>query len=417
MHRWQIWLDWIGIIFAAAIALTAVALSVATVGFLRQHSKTEPLISETGVADPTAPLVTVLKPLKGFHHDLATNLASLLNLEGVPYEVLIGVGEDEPAISASPNSAATTVASQSPEGAIVQQFLAEHPHAPMRLIFTPRQSNSNPKIINLMGLEPHIRGELVLISDGSTRAHSHSLKALVATFDNPKVGWAAAPCFVRGSEGLGTRLRGLFIGGQLAVILCGTYCLTGVAPIMGSWLAIRRQALIEMGGFAALSPFLAEDGAIGPLLSQLGWKGAIIPDLIDLHLGDWELPQAWAQAVRWGRLFRLFSLTGPLVLLLLNGTFWLILAVLFWATGAANGALALAIAGMVCWVCNGFNYLQGGGAAIDLLLLPLSDLKLMLVVVWSYVSNRVIWRGEQFQLGKDSQILEQCPIHEGQGNA
>lgn len=390
------WLNFIGAFWGITISLLALLVATSTFFFLSPHRQINRLTSvlpETESPELSAslnppPLVTILKPLKGLQAELSENLISFLNLKDVPYEVLIGIADrNDPAV------------------AIVETLMAKYPEAPIRLVFTTNQPGTNPKISNLIGLEVQAQGEILLISDDSTRAHPDSLKFLIAAFNDSRVGWACAPCFVRQSRSFGTKLRSLFIGGQLAPIMCGVYCCTGVTPTMGSWLAIRKQALVDMGGFAALSPFLAEDGAIGPILIRLGWKGAIIPEPIDRYLGDWNLAQAWAQAVRWARLFRMFSPIAPLMLVVFNGTFWLLLAAIFAAKGMMPAALFLAIAGLLCWLCNSFTYVQLGGAIAHLALLPFLDIKMMLVMLSSYTSNEVIWQGQHFRVSKNSQIV------------
>jgi ceramide glucosyltransferase len=385
------WLDGLGTIVGSIVTWIAIAYAIALAVHLQPRSWSEPLELEPSEFEQLSivgpPVVTILKPLKGFHHDLAANLTSFLDLATVPYEVLIGIADR-----------------QDQNVAIVEEFLRQHPTAPIRLIFTEARSGVNPKMLNLMALEPEIRGEIILVSDGSTRANPHSLQALVVTFQNPQVGWACAPYFVRQPQTLGAKLRSLFMGSQLTAIKCGTYRLTGIAPTMGTWQAYRKQALVQIGGFARFSHCLAADGASYPILGALGWKGAIVPDLIDVYLGDWTVQQAWAQAVRWGRLFRTFAITGPLILLLFNGTFWGLLALLWLSVGAKIGATGLAIAGLTSWLCNSINYLRLGGSGQDLLLLGLSDLKLMLVVVWSYLGNKISWRGQTFRIGQQGQI-------------
>lgn len=381
MIRWVTchpWWDGLGLVLGSAIAVFALGLSLAAVRFLTA--------SPPGAT--SLPLVTILKPLKGIPADLEVNLASFLTLSGPDYEVLLGVAD-----------------AQDPVIEPVQQFLGVHPQAPFRLLITQPQPGLNPKMVNLMGLEPQIQGDLILISDDTTRAQPQSLERLVAAFADPKVGWACAPACIRQARTLGARLRAVFINGQLAAIQAGTYALTGIAPTMGCWLAVRKEALIQLGGFSALAPFLAEDGAIGPLLSALGWRGAVIADLPGRYPGEWTVAMAWDQAIRWARLFRQFSPGGPLVLLLLNGSVWLGLGLLLVWFGCIWGGLAFITAGIGCWLGNSHTYLRLGGNWNDILLLPLSDMKLLAVAIAAYWNAPIVWRGQTFRIGKDSRIL------------
>jgi ceramide glucosyltransferase len=267
LENWTL-IDLIAVIIAITIISVTLLATLSTFLFLgkQKRSEAETIGKQIAANSKSIPLVTILKPIKGFYDDLPKNLASFLNLEDVAYEVIIGIAEgDDAAIP------------------IVQQFLQEHPEAPMKLVLTNTQSNSNLKVINLLNLEPLIKGEIILISDDNTRANPGCLKPLVAAFEDAKVGWACAPFFIRQPKTLGTRLRSIFIGSQLTKIMCSIYYFTGVTPTMGKWMAIRKQALEEMGGFATLTNFLGEDGVLEIFLTPLGWKGSFIPTAIDVY--------------------------------------------------------------------------------------------------------------------------------------
>lgn len=383
------WLDIVGTIFGNGVALSAITAAASTSLFMRRRGTGDRARKDT----TNLPMVSILKPLKGVDYQLAENLAAFVNLKGQPYEVLIGIADkNDPAV------------------AVVEQFITENPNAPFKLIITSDRPSCNPKVINLIGLETHAKGEIIIISDGNTRPHQNSLLRLVAVFDDPRVGWACTPFFVRKPSTLGAQLRAVHIGTELLSILCGVYYLTGIPLMMGKWMAVRKQALLDMGGFATLESYLGEDGAIGPILTKLNWKGAIAPDIIDIYFGDWRIQQAWAQLLRWGRLIRSFNPAGPFNLLLWNGTFWLFLAAIFWLAKARLGAAFLAFAGIASWLCNSFTYVRFGGDARHLITLPLADIKAILIVVFSYISSDVIWRGQRFRLGKNSQILSSEPI-------
>jgi hypothetical protein len=98
-------------------------------------------------------------------------------------------------------------------------------------------------------------------------------------------------------------------------------------------------------------------------------------------------------------------ISGPCLLILFNGIFWLMVSFGFWLNGSVVGGISLAIASFFCWLCNAFTYLQLGGSGKDLILLPISDVKLIFVMIWSYCSNEIIWRGQRYCITKYTKIL------------
>ncbi len=373
---------WISLSLVGLVLSTLLILVSTTFLFLRSY------VPDGGESCQDAPLITILKPLKGLDYELEENLLAFLELDGPSYEVLFGIADP-----------------QDPAVVVVESLLQTHPQAPFRLIMTDPIPGRNPKMINLMGLEPYIQGDLVLISDANTRPQRDSLRRLVWAFRDPAVGYGCAPFFVRRSRTLGARLRALHIGSQLVSWICGLYPLTGVAPIMGKWMVFRRQALADIGGFRELSHYLAADGMTGELLQPFGWRGVIIPDLIDISFGTWTVTEAWSQLLRWARLIRFLHLFGPLNLLVWNGTFWWGVGVLSISWGEYSGGIGFWVLGLCCWGINGLVYGQRGGDLKDVLLLPILDLQQIMAVVGAYRGHTIQWRDRQFQVGQGARIV------------
>ena len=381
----SIWLTVAGAIVGGIASISVLLMTQQTFAFLGSVSVGE--VEE--IENVLFPIISILKPIKGLDSQLAKNLEFFLNLEGVSYEVLIGISDRaDPAVS------------------LVEDFLAKHPEAPMRLIITGAPGNLQPKMANLAGLEVEARGKILLVSDGNTRPHSQSLLSVIAVFEDAAVGVASASFFVRQPETLGARLRGLRIGTLILTSLCGVYCLTKSPAIVGKWMAVRKEAIADLGGFLTLGEVMCADGLIAAKLRGVGWQGAIIPDLIDVYLGEWDLRQAYAQQLRWSRQIRFVEPLEPVAELLWNGMFLLLIAAVFWWFGGTLGAFFLGVAAFLIWGIYGVVYLRFGGCWRDLLLLPLQDLMMLFIAFWCYTSNEVVWRGQRFRVGKGG-VLEE----------
>jgi ceramide glucosyltransferase len=382
MPQFLFYLDLVSAIACSFSSISILLMVVLTPKFLHH-----PITPSPHNSTSPPPKISILKPLKGLDEQLTENLTAFLDLQDSPYEVLIGIADiNDPVV------------------ALVKDFIATHPQAPMRLIITGQSIGCNPKVMILASLEKTASGDILLVSDGNTRPHKDCLKPILATFENPNIGVASAPFFVRQPKTIGAKLRALRIGTMIVSSICGAYTLTKFPFIVGKWMAIRKQALEDLGGFSALSQVLCEDAVIAPKLDQLNWKAAIIPDLIDIYLGDWTIKQAWLQQLRWSRLIRFIAPVEPILELLWNGIFLLLASAIAWKIGAKSSALNLAIASFLNWMFYTILYIKLGGSLFDILLLPLQDFQMLLIAIYTYFSNKITWRGQQFRISKGGKI-------------
>src|SRR6478752_4357136 len=63
---------------------------------------------------------------------------------------------------------------------IVARLEREFPHVPCQVVVHAGGSALNPKVQNLLGMLPHAKHDLVLISDSNVRAPRHYVRELVA---------------------------------------------------------------------------------------------------------------------------------------------------------------------------------------------------------------------------------------------
>jgi GT2 family glycosyltransferase len=138
------------------------------------------------------------------------------------------------------------------------------------------------------------RGEVLAFTDDDCRPSHSWLDRLMAPFEDPEVGFATGS--VRADEG---RLRFLEHAAPREFRL-------PVDPIdvgAGANMAIRRSALIDIGGFderlgAGTTLRSSEDHDVFLRLLRAGWRGAAVPDALVVHY-DWR--SRWQAArLQWG---------------------------------------------------------------------------------------------------------------------
>jgi cellulose synthase (UDP-forming) len=126
------------------------------------------------------------------------------------------------------------------------------------------------------------------------------LKAMLAGFHDPKVGYVSAPsiCDVNAAKSWTARGR-LFLESHIHGTLQAGYNNKGWSPMcIGSHYAVRTAALKESGG---LGPELAEDHSTSLLLCAHGWRGIHSIDAIANGDGPANFTDGMVQEFQWAR--------------------------------------------------------------------------------------------------------------------
>jgi ceramide glucosyltransferase len=332
--------------------------------------------------------VTILKPLHGAEPRLADNLATFLaqNHDG-PVQLLCGVQRsDDPAIAA------------------VETLRTRFPRTRIDLIVDPTPHGANGKITNLINLEPHIAHDVVVLSDSDMVVTPDYLSRLLAALDMPKTGAVTIAYNGRGDAGFWSRIAAAGLSWQfLPGVVFGA--IRGLArPCMGSTIAMRRETLAAIGGFAAFADVLADDYAIGEAVAALGLEVAMPPMLVTHASTERNFGELWRHELRWGATVRdvvpaayltsVIAMPLPLALLAIP---------LHPLPGLALAGLALLARLSVAIVADR----RGGARTAPLWLLPLRDCLTFTVFIASLAVRSVDWRGATLRMAQRGRISAQ----------
>ena len=197
--------------------------------------------------------------------------------------------------------------------------------------------------------------------------------------------------------------------------------LLGVAEFaLGSTMVFRAGALEQIGGFAAIANYLADDYQLGRHIAQLGYRIEFAPVVVETDLGGGSWAQTWRHQLRWSRTIRVSRPSGYYGYVVTHATLWglVALAAHQWQAGAA--ALAVRILAGV-WV--GAGILGDRKVLRDFWLIPLRDLFGFAVWVAGIFGDTVQWRDRELKLRPDGRIsrrgvtpIEGHPIDDGAAN-
>ena len=331
--------------------------------------------------------VTLLKPLHGAEPLLEANLASLLGQDhDGPIQLLCGVQRvDDPAIAG------------------VAALRADHAAATIDLVIDPARHGASGKISNLVNMMGAATHPILILSDSDIAVAPDYLARILAALDTPGTGAVTCLYRGRGDAGFWSRLgaAGLsyqFLPGAVFGVAFGL-----ARPCMGSTIALRRDTLDRIGGFARFADVLADDYAIGEAVHALGQTVAVPPMLVTHASAERSLGELWRHELRWAATVRgvvpgayAGSVIGMPVPLALLGA----LLAPAHAIGAGLFLASLVARALVVRVVDR----QAGARTAPLWLLPMRDCLTLTIFVASYFTRSVDWRGQRLRMETDGRI-------------
>ncbi len=344
-------------------------------------------LTAPGTSPPTSSAgVTILKPLYGAEPHLTDNLATFLDQHhDGPVQLLCGIGSaDDAAIRA------------------VEALKAAHPGATIDLVVDATRHGSNAKIGNLVNMLPHARHAVLVLSDSDMAVPPDYLGRLLAAMETPGVGAVTCLYRGRGDAGFWSRIAAAgpswqFLAG-LSVGIAG-----GLAqPCMGSTIALRRDTLTAIGGFAAFSDILADDHAIGQAVGALGQRIAVPPLLLIHAHDDPGLRAVWRHELRWAATVRGVAPLGYVGSIV---TYPLPLALLGAIPHPVAG-LGIALAVLAARLAFAIRVdARAGAPTAPYWLLPARDILSFAVFLVSFFVRSVDWRGATLRMASNGAIV------------
>jgi len=216
-----------------------------------------------------------------------------------------------------------------------------------RLIVCQNLVGANAKVAKLAQLEKLAAHDVILISDADVRVPADFLSNFVAPFHEispPSVVGPASSllesgrleacptiglvnCFYRLANPSTTAMQweAVAINADFWSQVLQSQTLKPLDFALGAAILMRRSALVNIGGFAALADCLADDYQLGNRISKAGHRIALCPVVVEC----WDAPQDWARVwkhqLRWARTIRVCQPAPYFFSILSNVTFWAIL--------------------------------------------------------------------------------------------
>ncbi len=344
-------------------------------------------------ADADLPAVSVIKPVHGLEPQLRENIESFFRQEYPSYELLFGADTaDDAAIG------------------VIREVSARYPQVPNRIIVHGESPWPNPQTYSLHCLSKEAKYAVIVATDSDVEVAPNYLREVVTPLLRPGV--AMTTCLYRGKN------AGDFWSNQTAMLMsveepAGVLVanlLEGMKFGLGPTIAVRKEALEEVGGYEKFFDYSANDFILGNLISKAGHQVVLSSHVIDHIVNQSTFRKMWQNQLRWRVTERYCRPKG-------YAGMGLIFAMPYGIAGFAAGALLgnwILGAALLGWaVLNRLieAFAVGWVVLRDRLLLraiwlyPTRDLLGFIVWCASFSGSKIAWRSSRFELQGERMVL------------
>ena len=335
------------------------------------------------------PPVTILKPIAGLDRDTYLNLASFCQQDYPEYQIIFAIRDRlDPAIE------------------VVEKIIAQFAELDLQMVVSDRTIGTNLKVSNLANAEVKAKYPILLISDSDIRVGCDYLQQVMQPLIDPQVG--VVTCLYRTlAEGWVSTFDALGTACDFHAGVLAARKMNDMTFALGSTIAIRKSTLTAIGGFAAISDYLADDFMLGYLPVQKNYKVVLSNYVVEHVLSTDTFFNSIQRQIRWARGIRVSRPWGYLGLIFTYGTVSSLLFLL--ATGCSLlGWTVLTITWCVRLIMGwivGVSSLQDKAAIKFLWLVPLRDLLSFAIWCYSFLGNTIEWRGRRLLLTKGGKLV------------
>lgn len=335
------------------------------------------------------PPITILKPVFQLDEGAYDTLASFCQQNYPRYQLVFAVQEpSDPSIE------------------LVQKLIDRFPDVDIQLVVDDRAIGINPKVNNLTNAAAQAAYDIWVIADSDIRVSNDYLQRIVQPLSDPTVAVITCPYrsiahnWVTILEAIGTATD--FHAGVLAARK-----LEGMSFGLGSTIVIRRAVVQEIGGFAAIANYLADDYQLGHLPATAGYTVVLSDYVVEHSLAASSWHESIQRQLRWTRGTRASRPWSYLGLLLTHGTVTSLLllvatggSLLGWCTLGITWTIRLVMG----WIVGAWG-LNDASVQSFWWLIPLRDLISFGIWLCGFTGNQIQWRDKSFQLAKSGELI------------
>lgn len=339
------------------------------------------------------PPVSVLKPVHGNEAHLKENIESFFHQDYPEYEILFAADEaDDPALP------------------VIREICARYPNIPTRILVTGDPPWPNAQNYCFHKLTDAAKYDILVTSDSDVEVAANYLRDVVPPLLDPKIG--AVTCAFRGKSagGFWAYLDAIGQSVEFTAGVVMSNLLESTKFGLGPTIAVRKDSIGSIGGFAGVREYLSNDFVVGNFIYKAGYQVMLSSHVVDHLCSSRSFRQMWERQLRWSMGTRYSRPKGHFGTGL---TFAVPYGLLGLISASALGNPALGIALFAAALLNRIvqSWIVGWWAAGDpvarrtALIYPLRDLHGFALWCASYICKRSLWRDNNYELLKGGRLV------------
>jgi ceramide glucosyltransferase len=365
------------------IALGGIVYFLLAIYATRQlRRQRQPRLLSAPLPTTSLPPFSVLKPLCGAEPQLRQCLESFFCQQYPQFEILFAVHlADDPAL------------------AVVHDLQACYPQIPTQVIVTGPPPYANAKAYSMQQMSQTAHHQFLVVTDSDTSANPQYLQQLAAAFINPQVGVVTNLYRGVGGHDFWAKLEALGMSTEfMAGVIVANY-LEGMKFALGPSMAVRRDCLQAIGGFAAMADYLADDFVLGEWATNAGYQVALVVDPVDHHASLGGFNNTFKHRLRWNRSTRFSRPQGYIGQGFTYGLAWAIIGAILFPHPWSITLLGIALVARIWLVWElGTRLLQDPLTLRRWWWIPLQDLLSLASWFGGFGSRKIIWRNQRYRL-------------------
>jgi ceramide glucosyltransferase len=351
----------------------------------------------SSVAPPSLPAISLLKPLCGADPDLTTHLESFFRQDYPAFELLFAVRhESDPAVT------------------VVSHLLRRYPTVPAQILLTGEPLYANAKVYSMEIMAAAAQHPILVITDSDASVTPDYLQDMARCFADPQVG--AVTNLYRGVAGVDfwSKLEALGMSTEFMAGVVVAERLEGMHFTLGPSMAIRAATLKQIGGFARMADYLADDFVLGQWTAAAGQRVVLSTHVINHHATAMGFLNSFKHRVRWNRSARYSRPAGYFGQGFTYGLAWA-LALFLTALSWWSALLLLLVASVRFWLAYelGYKLMKDRAVLRHAAFIPLQDVISFAAWMRGLTGREVMWRNERYRLlsgGRFEPVVPRAPI-------
>lgn len=381
-------LCWLAVMVSGGIAYCLIAIF--------STRRLQQRMNATSTETISYPPMSLLKPLRGAEAGLESYLATFFRQDYPVYEILFAMREEsDPAV------------------AVVNRLKKQYPEIPVRLLLTGQPPYANAKVYSMEKMAEAASHSLLIITDSDASVAPDYLRAMAREFASSEVGRIGAVTnLYRGIAGndFWSRLEALGMSTEFMAGVVVAERMEGMKFMLGPSMAISKECLQAIGGFAAMADYLADDFVLGHWSAEAGYEVRLSAHVINHHASTMGFLETFKHRLRWNRSSRYSRPSGYYGQGFTYFLPWTILLFLF-APAWWSLTLLLLVLALRAWLANELGVKLLGDKTVPgtLWLLPMQDAISFATWLGGLKGREIIWRNERYRLHKGGRFEPVVP--------